>query len=176
MVPSPSHAARGTLYSMAYSTSRVTSPTGTGFPFERRSGIACERCEAVGADLRHSVFTYAMSFLLVTLRRGSAGIYCRSCRRSEALKWGALSAILGWWGVPWGPIYTVQALGIAASGGQQDPEVNRALLVAVGVDLARDGNTLEALEALETSLRFAHDPAVAAAAAELRAIAADSTL
>jgi hypothetical protein len=29
-----------------------------------------------------------------------------------------LSAFLGWWGIPWGPIYTIQSLSKNISGGK----------------------------------------------------------
>lgn len=131
--------------------------------------IGCKKCGHVGADLRFAVFPYAMSFLLVTIRRGSGGLYCSSCRRNEALKWGGLSMILGWWGVPWGPIYTLQSIGTALTGGRQDPMANQQLLVAIGLRLIEDGRRDEGLAALMASRQFVNDPSVDALIARVSA-------
>jgi len=44
-----------------------------------------------------------------------------------------LSLVLGWWGIPWGPIYTVQSLWVNAQGGR---DVTREVAAALAV-LAR---------------------------------------
>jgi hypothetical protein len=57
-------------------------------------------------------FTYTISLLVITLRRSSDIYFMRS--NESAIKYGwpffLISFFLGWWGIPWGPIYTIQAL------------------------------------------------------------------
>jgi hypothetical protein len=63
-------------------------------------------------------YEIVMSFLILTVRYttrpvadGGAG--------SRSLQWGATLAtfLLGWWGIPWGPIWTIRALARNARGG-----------------------------------------------------------
>ncbi|MDF9825935.1 tetratricopeptide (TPR) repeat protein [Ereboglobus sp. PH5-5] len=65
------------------------------------------------------VYSYCVSFLVVTLRRstraylihpGAGGFGC-------ALPWVLVSLLFGWWGFPWGIIYTPAALWRTISGG-----------------------------------------------------------
>ncbi|WP_192881143.1 tetratricopeptide repeat protein [Ereboglobus luteus] len=65
------------------------------------------------------VYSYCVSFLVVTLRRstraylihpGGGGFGC-------ALPWVLVSLLFGWWGFPWGIIYTPAALWRTISGG-----------------------------------------------------------
>lgn len=65
------------------------------------------------------VYSYCVSFLVVTLRRstrayvihpGASGFGC-------ALPWVLVSLLFGWWGFPWGIIYTPAALWRTISGG-----------------------------------------------------------
>jgi hypothetical protein len=68
-----------------------------------------------------------------------------------------VSGVFGWWGFPWGPIYTVPALYHNAKGGRQTPKENAALLRLVGFQLFRRGKLGEALAALDSSLGFEKD-------------------
>jgi hypothetical protein len=92
----------------------------------------------------------------MTFRRGAGGVYCGSCRKKAGLKYTVISVLLGWWGIPWGPIYTLQAIGRNSAGGHQDDELNSELLQAVASELIDQGNQTGAIEALEQSLRL-HD-------------------
>jgi hypothetical protein len=104
---------------------------------------------------------YTISFIVMTLKRpGSSGIFCSSCRRKEGLKYSVVSGLFGWWGFPWGPIYTVQAIGQNSAGGFQDTEFNADLLAAVGSELADRGDLPAAVGCLEASLRMSDQPEV----------------
>jgi hypothetical protein len=121
----------------------------------------CERCGRLDSSLRASSFIYAFSLVLVTFTEGAgAGIYCSGCRKRVALKYTLISAILGWWGIPWGPIRTVQAIGRNSAGGYQDRDLNAELLRAVAAELIERGERAGAVDALETSLRLRDDGSV----------------
>lgn len=121
----------------------------------------CQRCGQLDSSLRGAGFGYAVSLLLVTLRRpGSFGVFCSSCRKKEAFKYSLISALFGWWGIPWGPIYTLQTIGQNSAGGIQNPELNANLLAAVGAELVEHGNPDEAVRALERSLEISDQPEV----------------
>jgi hypothetical protein len=36
----------------------------------------------------------------------------------KGMKYTAISLIMGWWGIPWGPIYTCKSLYMNLSGGK----------------------------------------------------------
>ena len=69
---------------------------------------------------RFVCFQYCISILFaVTLRRYSPAIFVRPNDRIDSIrrKYNWLSAIFGWWGIPWGPIYTVRSLRLNKLGG-----------------------------------------------------------
>jgi curved DNA-binding protein CbpA len=116
--------------------------------------VKCSRCGRQDETLRLTVMYYVISLFVVTYRRGSSGLWCQKCRIFEAAKWTILSGLLGWWGIPWGPIYTIQALFVNGKGGSQPRSQNAAILRAVGYQLYQQGRLPEAFLALEESLRL----------------------
>ena len=76
-----------------------------------------------GAKFVH--FTYCISIILMTFRRPSSIYFIRP--RESAIRYGwsflLISLIFGWWGIPWGPIYTLGAIFGAFSGKNLTPEV-----------------------------------------------------
>ena len=79
----------------------------------------------VQAELRQGAkfvcFTYAMSFLIVSLKRSSDPTFIRPGQSAfgAGLPYTVLSFFLGWWGFPWGLIYTPMAI-IENLGGGRD--------------------------------------------------------
>jgi len=58
------------------------------------------------------VYPYVISILIMTFKR-SSNIYFIKADESAVIKglpFTLLSLIVGWWGIPWGIIYTIQAL------------------------------------------------------------------
>ena len=121
----------------------------------------CEKCGRLDSSLRGASFMYVVSLIFVTMRQpGAAGVFCSRCRKWQAFKDSLVSALLGWWGFPWGPLYTLQVIGRNSAGGYQDREFNASLLVAVGAELAEQGDNAEAVKALEKSLSLSDVPEV----------------
>ncbi|WP_196992601.1 hypothetical protein [Panacibacter microcysteis] len=58
------------------------------------------------------IYRYTMSFLIITLRRPSDIYFVRSHEKPlvKGLPFTFLTLALGWWGIPWGPIYSIQSL------------------------------------------------------------------
>ena len=57
-------------------------------------------------------YYYCVSLLVITFRRPS-GIYFLRAGESTVVKglpWTLLTVVAGWWGIPWGPIYTIGSL------------------------------------------------------------------
>jgi hypothetical protein len=61
---------------------------------------------------RFIVYQYVVSLVVVTLRRNSKIQFIKSGENPalKSLPYTGLSLILGWWGIPWGFIYTPQVL------------------------------------------------------------------
>src|SRR5207244_4686260 len=65
-----------------------------------------------------------------------------------------VSGFLGWWGIPWGPVYTIQALFVNGKGGSQPSPQNAAILRVLGYQLYQRGRLVEAFKALRESLKL----------------------
>lgn len=65
------------------------------------------------------VYEYCISVLVMTFKRSSAIHFVRAdqSRVARGLGYIGLSLLLGWWGIPWGPIFTVTALVTDFKGG-----------------------------------------------------------
>lgn len=64
-------------------------------------------------------YQYCISIILMTFKR-STDIYFVSADQSAVVKglgWTLLTVLAGWWGIPWGPIFTVQSLWHNLKGG-----------------------------------------------------------
>ena len=90
--------------------------------------IVCSLCTKVSAQPRLVVFRSVKSFLVATVRKPIAGVYCSECAQKQSLKASATSWLLGWWGFPWGPLYTAHALVSNMFGGTHPPLENARLL------------------------------------------------
>jgi hypothetical protein len=73
---------------------------------------------------RFVVFEYCVSILVKTFRRASDVYFVRAGEGTLALSAGynLLSLLLGWWGFPWGLIYTPLCLATNLSGGKDVTE------------------------------------------------------
>ena len=79
-------------------------------------------------------YYYCVSLLVITFRRPS-GIYFLRPGESAVVKslpWTLLTVVGGWWGIPWGPIYSIQSLVVNFKGGKDvTAEVARQLNVGL---------------------------------------------
>ncbi|AXQ27335.1 hypothetical protein D0B54_00915 [Solimonas sp. K1W22B-7] len=66
------------------------------------------------------LFQYCVSILVMTFKRPSNIYFVRSGQSPvvKGLGFSLLSFLAGWWGFPWGPIYTIGALFTNFSGGK----------------------------------------------------------
>jgi hypothetical protein len=79
---------------------------------------------------RFVTYYYTFSVLIMTYRRGSDIRYIRpyKSRVAPGLRFTFLSLLVGWWGIPWGPIYTVQSVWVNLRGGKDVTEAVMAVL------------------------------------------------
>lgn len=66
------------------------------------------------------LYQYCISLIVITFKRSSDIYFVKQGenRIAKGLPWIAISVLLGWWGIPWGPIYTVQSLVVDFRGGK----------------------------------------------------------
>ena len=69
---------------------------------------------------RFVMYQYCISILILTFKRSSNVYFIRHEENSivKGLPFTLLSLLLGWWGIPWGPIYTIQAVWNNFKGGK----------------------------------------------------------
>jgi len=65
-------------------------------------------------------YYYCISIIVMTFRRGSDIYFIKTGESpvSKGLPWTLISLLLGWWGIPWGPIWTIQSLAVNFRGGK----------------------------------------------------------
>ncbi len=65
-------------------------------------------------------YQWCVSALIITFKRFSAVHFVRAgeSRQMKGLQWTLLSLVAGWWGIPWGPIWTIQSLVVNLKGGE----------------------------------------------------------
>ena len=119
--------------------------------------IVCQQCGVQDASLRIASMTWVASLVFITKRGTRGGIWCVRCRSKQAAVWSTITGLFGWWGFPWGLIYTPRALYDNAKGGKQDKGPNANLLRVVGFQLFQAAQYSEAHAALEASLAFEPD-------------------
>jgi hypothetical protein len=66
------------------------------------------------------LYYYCVSVVLMTFRRSSRVYFIPAGESTvgKGLPWTLLTLLLGWWGIPWGPIYSVQSLVVNFKGGK----------------------------------------------------------
>lgn len=57
-------------------------------------------------------FNYCISLLVVSLKRSSNIYFIRSNEKTinKSIIFTWITLFLGWWGIPWGPIYSIQSI------------------------------------------------------------------
>jgi hypothetical protein len=75
-------------------------------------------------------FQYSISILVMSFRRSSDIYFVRAGESAiaKSLPWTLFSLVAGWWGIPWGPIFTIQSLWTNLRGGKDVTGTFGALL------------------------------------------------
>ena len=66
------------------------------------------------------VYQYCISLLIMTFKR-SSNIYFIKVGENSIAKgamYSLISVLIGWWGIPWGPIYTISSIYSNLRGGK----------------------------------------------------------
>ena len=66
------------------------------------------------------IYQYCVSIAIMTFRRPTDVYFVKANESAvfKGLPFVLLSLVMGWWGIPWGPIYTIGALITNLSGGK----------------------------------------------------------
>jgi len=66
------------------------------------------------------IFQYCISAVVITFRRPTDIYFLRQGENPlvKGLPFTLLSLVAGWWGIPWGPIYTIQSIYNNSRGGK----------------------------------------------------------
>ena len=80
---------------------------------------------------RFVLFQYCISIIVLTFRRASDIYFLRQgdSALTRGLPFTLLSLVAGWWGIPWGPIYTIQSVYNNSRGGI---DVTHSVLTSLG--------------------------------------------
>ena len=87
-------------------------------------------------------YMYTVSILIMTFKRPT-DIYFVKGGESAAVKglgFTLLTLLLGWWGIPWGPIYSIQSLYYNLGGGK---DITKAVITNLNHKVNRE-NTVPA--------------------------------
>lgn len=111
-------------------------------------GLSVSEIRAIVNDGgRFVFFPYTISVVLATFKRASSIYLIRPYEKSfkYSYKHVITNGVVGWWGIPWGPIYTIGSIYDHMKGGkdvtdvvmsellQHDPEANTSTYNIAGV-------------------------------------------
>jgi hypothetical protein len=107
--------------------------------------IVCSKCSKITAQPRYVIFLRVKSYLVGTSRTSSQGIFCSDCAAKVAIRMTFTTWALGWWCLPFGPIYAAHAVIRNTFGGIKPKDINMRIaahqawhFVSIGqVELAR---------------------------------------
>lgn len=77
------------------------------------------------------VYQYCISIVIMTFRQPTGLVFIKNGEKGilKGLPYVLITAVLGWWGFPWGPIYTIGAIVTNLSGGK---DVTKEILQSMG--------------------------------------------
>ena len=77
--------------------------------------------QKIAAGAKFVTFQYTISVVFATFKRPSSIYFINPNESTAKYSWhlSTLTAVLGWWGIPWGPIYTIGTF-IKNFGGGED--------------------------------------------------------
>jgi len=91
--------------------------------------VVCTKCNKVSAQPRYVIFYRVISIIFMSYKTPIQGIYCSDCASNISLKNSAITWTLGWWGFPWGILWSIQVLFTNLFGGQSLYALNANLLL-----------------------------------------------
>ena len=95
--------------------------------------------QAVTAGGKFVRFQFCISVLVMSFKRSSPIIFLQPHESAwlKGLSYSLISLIAGWWGIPWGPIWTLTTIAENLSGGK---DLTPQVLAALGATISRSGS------------------------------------
>ena len=121
------------------------------------SATACSVCGRQDETVRAVMFPFVFSVIVLTFRRAFSGTWCAKHRRQYQSLATLITAGVGWFGIPFGFIYTPGSLFKLVRGGVQPAEINAKLLISIANHKLRQNDPRGALKCFEESLKFRED-------------------
>lgn len=118
------------------------------------ANLACSVCRRQDETLRVVVYPYVVSIIAMTFRRNFAGLWCWRHAALYHILATLLTATLGWFGIPWGFLFTPIALLTLAQGGKRPADLNFRVLSDLARHKLGQGKPHEATRCFEAALRF----------------------
>jgi len=122
--------------------------------------VSCEVCGRRDETVRFVSYPYVVSLIVVTFQRAFSGCWCRVHRVPRWLAATLISSIIGWFGIPFGLLFTPISLLHLARGGIEDKNANGQILRSIGEERYRKGDLKGAIRCLEASLFYLDEPEV----------------
>jgi hypothetical protein len=117
--------------------------------------VVCSICHRTTAQPRYAIYRHVVSAVFITWRGVRQGVFCSECGAKLAYRASLKTWLAGWWGIPWGPIYSAHAIFSNMFGGQQPPKNNFRLLSWQAVYFAQVGRMDLARAVARDALAFA---------------------
>lgn len=117
------------------------------------TGIDGMSLDQLGEELdrggRFVLYTWTISIIVMTFKRPTDIMFVRSgeSRFLKGLPYTLTSAVVGWWGIPWGPIYTLGSI----FGNIRGKDLTQEVLNDVRASVARDAASATAPRAHATA-------------------------
>ncbi|HEX6603291.1 MAG TPA: J domain-containing protein, partial [Sphingomicrobium sp.] len=134
--------------------------------------VLCQVCGRVTAQPRRLAFWRVTSLILASQKNPIQRIYCRDCAGKEQWKSTIWTSLLGWWGIPWGPVWAIQHGVMNAIGGSREEKVDEALMWQNAIAFAMRGEGQLAV-GLSNILRKSDDAEIGQKSAEIIRFFAD---
>jgi hypothetical protein len=117
----------------------------------------CQVCGRQDETLRLVAYPYVFSLVVITFRRAFTGLWCwRHRLRYQGLA-GMISAVLGWFGIPYGLFTTPAILWKLAKGGELSAAPNQAMLKQLAEQKLNSGDKGGGIRCLEAALSLGED-------------------
>lgn len=71
--------------------------------------LPCPNCKSRTQKINATFIGQVVSILIITNYEKSLKVSCSNCLDEMYNKANTKSALLGWWGIPWGPIHTIRS-------------------------------------------------------------------
>jgi curved DNA-binding protein CbpA len=136
---------------------RAYIPPEGGLPAAAQFGgpVVCSLCQRVTVQPRYVIYRYAFSAVFFTWRAVRQSVFCSDCGARCAYHASAVTWLLGWWGIPFGPVFSLQAIFSNLAGGEMPPLNNFRLLAQHAIYFEQFGRIGVARAVARKALVFA---------------------